>query len=73
MALCIIPRFAIFYCQVLYFQVFHNFHIFTLNRYSQLFQISVFANTFRIFKTQHVGQKTQKGRKAYSSRLRQSD
>ena len=26
MALCIIPRFAIFYCQV-----FHNFHIFASN------------------------------------------
>jgi len=30
MALCILPRFAIFYCQVLYFQFFLNFHIFTL-------------------------------------------
>jgi len=50
MAVCIIPRFAIFYCQV-----FHNFHIFTLNWYSQLFQISVFAATLRVFATLHVG------------------
>jgi len=73
MALRIIPTFDIFYCKFLYFQVFHNFHIFTLNWYSQLFQISFFANTLGIFTTPHDGQKTQKGRKAYSSRLRQSE
>ena len=50
MALGIIPRFAVFYCQV-----FHNFHIFTLYCYSPLFQISVFADTLRIFATPHVG------------------
>jgi len=33
----------------------------------------VFVDKLRIFATPHVGQKTQKGRKAYSSRLRQSD
>ena len=37
-----------------YFQVFHNFHIIMLNWYSQLFQISVFADTLRIFATPHV-------------------
>jgi len=39
----------------LYFQVFHNFHIFTLNRYSQLFQITVFADTLGDFATPQVG------------------
>ena len=56
-----------------YFQVFHTLHIFTSNWYSQLFQISVFANTLRVFTTPNVGQKTLKGRKVYSCRLRQSD
>jgi len=32
-----------------------------------LFQISIFADTLRVFATPHVGEKTQKGRKAYSS------
>ena len=44
-----------FIVKFLYFQVFHNFHIFTLNWYSQLFQISVFADTLRIFASPHVG------------------
>jgi len=39
----------------LYFQVFHNFHKFTLNWYSQLFQISVFDETLRVLATPHVG------------------
>jgi len=68
MTMCIIPRFVIFFIvKFLYFQVFHNFHIFTLNWYSQLFPISVFAATHRDFAAPHVGQKTQKGRKAYNS------
>jgi len=44
-----------FIVKFLYFQVFHNFHIFTLNWYPQLFQISVFADKLRIFATPHVG------------------
>jgi len=56
MALCIIPGFAIFFIvKFLYFQVFHNFHIFMLNGHLQLFQISVFADTLRVFATPHVG------------------
>jgi len=31
MAIYMFPRFAIFYCQVFYFEVFDNFHVFTLN------------------------------------------
>jgi len=34
--------------------VFHYFHIFTSNWYSQLFQISVFADRLRAFATPHV-------------------
>jgi len=44
-----------FIVKFLYFHVFHNFHIFTLNWYSQLIQISVFAATLRVFATPHVG------------------
>ena len=44
-----------FIVNFLYFHIFHNFHIFTLNWYSQLFQISVFAGTLIIFATPHVG------------------
>jgi len=44
-----------FIVKFLYFQVFHNFHIFTLNWYSQLFQISVSATTLRVFATPRVG------------------
>jgi len=45
MVQCIIPRFAIFIVKFLYFQVFHNFDTFTLNWYSRLFKMSVFAAT----------------------------
>jgi len=31
MAIYIYPRFAIFYCQLFYVEVFDNFHLFTLN------------------------------------------
>ena len=55
MALCVIPRFAIFIVKFLYFQVFHNFHIFTLNWCSKLFQISVFSATLKVFTTPQVG------------------
>ena len=49
-----------FIVNFLYFQVFHKFHIFTLNWYSQLFQISVFADTLRIFATPHAIRKRRK-------------
>ena len=38
-----------------------------------MFKIFVLAGTFRVFATPHICMKTQKCRKAYSSRLRQSD
>ena len=55
--LCLPYNLLFFYCQVviLYFKVFHNFYIFTLNWYSQLFKISVSAATLRVFATLHVG------------------
>jgi len=50
MAICMIPIFTIFIFKFLYFQVLHNFHIFTLNRHSQLFQLSIFAAALKTFR-----------------------